>query len=228
MTRYKVRLPDDGEVLYGDGGEYFAVADNDALAREILGEHTDEPPVFVHALTARFSAVYKRDIDACDAFDGAEPGDTMWRIFGGEPDGPNDVRVWAAGAPRLARWRMAPVPPEPVSPADIPIGVRVHHHRLGSGRTLAPGRKVHGWWYLDVAWGWPTATSEKACKVSLLSVLPSLNWPRPVYRLEIDGERVADGGEDALRTLVDIREARLRAEWEAEQFDALVRGDVAA
>jgi hypothetical protein len=113
----------------------------------------------------------------------------------------------------------------------IPVGASVHHRRLGSGRTTAPGYVVGHWWYLPVEFGWPhfNPAIPRNCKVACVSVMP---WKREVrYRLEVAGEFVAEGTQWALQTLADARVARLNAEWEAEQDQephALPVGSVAA
>lgn len=227
MPRYKLRVPTSGDWLYGDG-DRAVVADTREEAREHFEEYFGEPAPYLHSYIGRCRIVYKRDVEAGDCHEDAEPGDTTvdYRRDDGGDLAPADVRVWMLGPPPVD-WRMETLPPEEITADSIPTGVSVHHRRIGSGKTTGPGYIVGRWWYLPVEFerferGVRLPWKTLACKVSTIMVMPGRDWPQRKFRLTVAGEFVAEGTEDALRSLRDVRVARLNAEWEAAQDREMV------
>jgi hypothetical protein len=223
MARYKLRVPQPGDFLYGDG-DTGVVADTREEARQFLADDSGEFVPYLHSYIGSCRVVYKRDFDSCDCHDGAEPGDTTvdYCADDGRELRPHECRVWMSGPPPgLAAWSMKPIR-EPIDPAVIPVGTSAYHRRIGQGVTAGPGYVVGHWWYIPIEfrrWDGRVFAPWKTlnCKVACIGILPGLSWPKSKYRLEINGEHIADGSERALHTLVDIRVARLNAEWEAQQ-----------
>lgn len=217
MARYKLRVPEAGDWLYGDGDD-AVVADTREQARESFEEERGEPAPYLHSYIGRCRVVYKRDVENGDAHEDAEPGDTTVDYCRDDDRelAWSECRVWVLGPPTLAHWEMKPILDEPVTADEIPVGVGVHHRRLGSGRTVGPGYVVGLWWYLPVEFGWPRFDTGvvRNCKVACVSVN---RWRNPRYRLTINGEHIADGSQRMLSVLADLRQTRLAAEWEAEQ-----------
>ncbi len=221
MPRYKLRVPEEGAILHGDG--FAAVAATKDAAREYLEDYVGEPVPYLHSYIGSCRVVYARDYENGDCHDGAEPGDTTidYRTDNGRDLRPHECRVWEVGAPRLALWKMELLPPLPIAPETIPVGAPVRHHRLGSGECAGSAFRACGQWFLPCAFdGRAIACEIRARGFGVYySAAYGSDWapPPPRYRLTINGEHVADGSEHRLHDLVDIREARLRAEWEAEQ-----------
>ena len=222
MARYKLRVPGLGTVLYGDT-DTAIVADTRESAREFFEDESGEPTPYLHSYIGSCRVAYKRDIEAGDCHEDAEPGDTTVDYLhdSGRELRPNECRVWMLGPPPLD-WRMEPLPQEPISPDEIPVGTSAYHKRIGSGKTASKGYAVGPRWFIDIAFqrferGRWVVDRTLACSVATIGILPGLTWPRRRYRLTVAGEHVADGYEDALQTLRDVRIARLDAEWEAEQ-----------
>lgn len=214
MPRYKLRPVEYGETVWLDTGDMCAVAETIEEARDLFAEH-DDRPMYLHPAVAVHRIVYARDIEDGDCHDGAEPGDTTFTVRDGDPTHDSDRRVWMLGAPALCTWRMTPER-RSVNPRDIPVGAVITHPRLGHGEMSGDAQAIDGRWWLPVRF----ADRERLCKASTIHILPTVRWaPESVYRLEIDGETVAEGDQWAMQTLLDIRESRLRSEWEAENFD---------
>lgn len=226
MPRYKLSVPENGATLYGD--DTAIVADTIEEARDYWEDWDGEPAIYLHSYVGVCRIVYKRDVDNGDCHEDAEPGDTTLDYVDdtGQDLGPNEVRVWMRGAPHLCHWRMEPLPREPVHPREIPVGCSVYHPVLGSGRTVARALHRRGVWRLPVRFARPPHSPRFGVEVNVFAVHihgthGRNGWPGPPkYRLTIGDEHVADGDQERLRDLADIRSTRLRNEWEAEQARA--------
>lgn len=217
MTRYKLRLPSEGDVLYTDDGDGFAVAATAELARELLSEERDEAVIYVHPMVARHEIVYARHLE--EAFDGAEPGDTQFWIVPGDPKHSSDVRVWGVGAPDFL-WEYDYLPPESINWRKLPIGTPCYYKPEGFGKLRLPGR-------LWRASGKPIfpLEFENGARRELFMGQFSFHFggPLPVpprrVRVKVAGDLVVDGCTEGCADLMRaLRVTRLRNEWEAEHF----------
>lgn len=220
MPRYKLRVPQTGDMLYGD--DVAIVADTISEAREFWEDEEGESVVFLHSMIGRCQLLYKRDIDNGDGHDGAEPGDTTVNYCpdDGRDLRPDECRLWMLGAPSF-RWNYEYLPDTPIDWRTIPAGVTVHHPVLGSGRTVAKPWRWRGQAVVDVRFAWPDYKSGvRRLLVAQAHFMPSPHWPsnRRRVNLTVVGEVVAENvSEEVAETLRDLRCDRLRAEWEAEQ-----------
>lgn len=220
--RYKLRVPEPGDALFGDG--MAVVADTIEEARDAWEHETGARPLYMHSSLGRCRVVYAHDIENGDAHEDAEPGDTTVDYFldDGRDPAPGEIRVWEDGAPRLCDWRG--VPTERVCDTGaIPIGTVIDHARLGAGALMAKAWKDErsDRWRLLLRFG-SRPGHALVVSTSGLHLAPTLgNWhPPAAYRLEVDGELLAVTHSDwAFSALLDMRETRLRLEWEAEHFD---------
>lgn len=225
MPRYTLRVPGQGDVLYGDDGE-AVVADSIDLAREVFRDELGEDDwIYVHSDVGRCRLVYARDVENGDCHEDAEPGDTTVDYIRdtGRELASNEIRIWQLGPPRWS-WRQEPLPPEPIPWNEIPVGMHALHKVLGWGELYAPPR-------LWRASGKPVfpIRFENGRHADLFLSQISLHYPatygaalRPPptrYRLTVEGEVVTEGvTERTARDLLDLRLARLDAEWKARTF----------
>jgi hypothetical protein len=221
VTRYKLRVPQTGDVLYGDG--IAIVADTLDEAREAWEFEDGEPAIYLHSYIGRCHIVYARDVE--DAHEDAEPGDTTvdYCPDDGRELRDGECRVWMRGAPDWS-WDFDYSPPEPVCITTVPVGVPVYHQVLGSGRTVGHARKGRYGWRIPIRFGWPDLAGPTRLMMLgqvILNATPA--WPGDTRRVTVTvaGEVVAAGVRERTAELLrDLRCARLRAEWEAEQFAA--------
>ena len=107
MTKYKLWLPGPGEYLRMDDGEYIFVAATAEEAHRMFDEYSG-PEEWVHPVVLRGHVLYKRDIDAGDCHEDAEPGDsTFSTVISGDSEAAlahdlaaNEVLAWESGPPR--------------------------------------------------------------------------------------------------------------------------------
>lgn len=232
MTRYRLRVPQQGDELYGDG-DVAIVADTIEVARDCFRDHTpdEQEPIYLHPYIGRCQVLYKRDIDAGEGYDGAEPGDTMVCYCpddGRELDRSHECLVWQLGRPDF-HWDYDYTAGEPIDASEVPVGCTVHHPVLGSGRTVAKprGRRGYGCYLVDCRFAWPDFTGPvRTLLVAQLQILRGPHgWPgdRRRVTVKVDGEvvaeRVTPWAADVIR---DLRIARLGAEWEAAMFQEYV------
>lgn len=228
MPRYKLRVPQPGDWLYGDA-DTAVVAETLTEAREHFDDYYGEGEhPYLHSYIGRCRVAYKRDVEAGDCHEDAEPGDTTvdYCTDDGRVLGPGECRAWMPGPPPVS-WHMRTLPQGEITADTIPIGTSVHHRRLGSGRTLAPGRPICGWWFIDVEFqrfeGTWRPWKRRTCKVSTISVMPSRDWPRRRFELTVADEVLGEGTEDDLRGLRAARIAEIDAAWKAEQDKEMAR-----
>ena len=226
MPRYKLRPPQAGDFLYGDG-DTAVVADTIEQARAFWRDDYDEDAIYLHSYIGRCRVVYKADVENGDAHEDAEPGDTTIDYI--RDDGrelrPGEVRVWMLGPPRR-NWRMEPMPPEPLEWCDLPDGILAYHKVLGFGTLYAPPRL----WRASRRPIFPVQFESGERRDLFLGAITfhydvryGATCPPPPtrYRLTVEGDVLAEGvTEDAARALRDARIARLDDEWKAEQFAA--------
>lgn len=223
MARYKLRVPQAGDMLYGDGN--CIVADTLVGARAFWEDETGEPAIYLHSYIGRCRIVYASDVENGDCHEDAEAGDTTvdYCRDDGRDLAEDEVRCWEQGAPR-PHWHFDYSPPEPVCITTVPVGAPVYHRVLGSGRVVMPARKGRHGWRLPVRFGWPDLSGPvRLMMLGQVIVNATLTWPPDMRRVtvSVDGEVVATGvRERTAEVLRDMRCARLRAEWEAEQFAA--------
>lgn len=222
MPRYKLRVPEPGDWLYGDGDKAVVAATREE-ARSYYEDYYDEPAPYLHSRIGRCRVVYKRDVEAGDCHEDAEPGDTTVDYLrdDGRDLGPGECRVWELGPPPVA-WRMDSLPQEEITADMIPPGTSAYHKRIGSGKTVAPGYVVRKRWFIDIEFqrferGRWVPDRTLACSVATIGILPSRGWPERKYRLTVAGEFIAEGTEAALRALRDARIGGINAEWKAQQ-----------
>lgn len=223
MPRYKLCIPQAGDMLYGDGD--CIVADTLDDARAYWEDWTGEPVVYLHSHIGRCRVVFAADVENGDCHDDAEAGDTTIDYI--DDDGrdlaENEVRCWEQGAPS-PHWTFDYSPPEPVCITTVPVGAPVYHRVLGSGRVVMPARKGRHGWRLPVRFGWPDLSGPvRPMMLGQIILNATMDWPGDTRRvtLSVAGEIVATGvRERTAEVLRDMRRARLRAEWEAGQFAA--------
>lgn len=220
MPRYRLRVPEPGTFLYGDG-DTSLVADTIEQAREIYRDERDEPAIYLHSQIGSCQIVYKRDVDACDCHEDAEPGDTT--VWLGPDDGrelaSNECRVWILGPPHWP-WKYDYLEPIAVSWRDIPVGAQARHAVLGQGIVCAPPRtwRASGKPLFPIRF---ESGERRDLFLGQIALFHCAAFPPPprLVRVWVAGEVVTDGvTEHAASELVDLRTARLNAEWEAEQF----------
>lgn len=224
MPRYKLNIPQTGDMLYGDGNAI--VADTREEARELWEDYEGEPCPYLHAHIGRCRVVYARDIEGGDCHEDAERGDTTVDYCRGDADRPlaeNEIRCWELGPPSWD-WHYEYTPPEPVSITTVPVGAPVSHRALGSGRVVMPARKGRYGWRLPVRFGFPElAGPVRLMMLGQIIINATRYWPGDTRRVtvSVEGEVVATGvRERTAEQLRDLRCARLTAEWEAAQFAA--------
>jgi hypothetical protein len=236
MPRYKLRVPEAGTMLYGDG-DTGMVADTIEQARDYFAEWDggDERPIYLHSYIGVCRVAYKRDVEAGDCHEDAEPGDTTvdYCRDDGRALADHEVRVWMLGPPSWP-WNMEYSPPEAVSWKTIPVGADVRHGVWGSGRVCAPPRLwrasrtplIPVQFYVWES-GWVPMGPRRDLPLGAIDLLPTGDWPGDTRRvtLTVAGEVVAEGvsAQDA-HELHEARIAQLNAEWEAEQL-ALVEAE---
>lgn len=223
MARYKLRIPQTGDMLYGD--ERAIVADTLDAAREAWEQEEGEAVVYLHPHIGRCRVVYARDVENGECHDDAEAGDTTvdYLTDTGRELAENEVRCWERGGPSWL-WNFGYSPPEPVSWREVPVGCRAYHPVFGSGEVVARPRKGAYGVRFPVRFGWPELRGPvrwlpKGC----VSLSGTATWPgdRRRVTVTVDGEVVATGvREKTAEILRDMRCARLTAEWEAEMFAA--------
>lgn len=228
MPRYKIHMPEQGEVLSCDG-DHFVVAESDILAREVFNAEVawaGPPIVFIHPVVASYGYVTKRGIEdgAFEFFDDEpEPGQTYWEIRQGDPIGKHEVRAWAVGMPYV-HWAQDYAEPEKIDWQDIPAGVQCYYKPEGNGVVCAPPYKwrASGKPRFPILFDNGTRRDLFIGQFSMFFGGP-LPQPRRRVKVSVAGETVVEAcSEDVARLMVDLRTTRLRAEWEAEQFAALV------
>jgi hypothetical protein len=241
MPRYKLRVPGPGTWLYGDGPS-SVVADTIGDAREFFGEEDGEPAIYLSSYIGSCRVVYKRDVEAMDCHEDADPGDTTvdYLTDDGRELRDHEVRVWVRG------WQGPISLVNRDTPSgrfeEMPPGVKVEHPVWGWGTTVARPLKHRTGWRVLVDFGglypeapyvpggaggiggsprWVGWWSLKLTQ----SATPSGQWPADRWHVDVGGGRIAEGiaDEAAAEALGDARVSRLRAEWEAEQFAAWER-----
>jgi hypothetical protein len=236
MPKYKLRVPSIGTDLHGDNGTAI-VADTIEDAREFWEDYDGEPAIYLSSYIGRCRVVHKRDVDGCECHEDAEPGDTTvdYLVDDGRELRDDEVRVWERG------WQGPFSLVNRDEPRglfqDMPPGVKVKHEVWGWGTTVArPLRHRTGWRVLvgfgglysgapfpgaaggiggSPRWvGWWALTLTQ-------TDTPSGRWPADRWHVDVGDERIAEGisCKVAAEALGDVRDARLRAEWEREQFD---------
>lgn len=216
MAKYRLRVPESGTWLYGDGPP-SVVADDIWEARELFEEDEEGNfPIYLHSSIGVCRVLYKRDIEAGDGHEGAEPGDTTveyCRDDGTPIDPTYQCRVWELGWPGVP-WSMSTDPDAKLPRRYIQSGLRAEHPVFGEGETTSGVVDGH----VSAKFGSILVT----CHASSLSYFTTHAWPPrdawPRRVLNIDGEVVAHGSDDTLSPIMGVRMARLRAEWEVEQF----------
>lgn len=209
MAAYKLRVPEAGTWLYGDGPS--------ALVADTIKEAREEYGCFeVHAVIGRCRVLYAHDIEAGDCFEGAERGDTM--VMYGELDdgralGPAECRVWIKGIPG-ASCSMQPLPFEPVHPRDVPVGCSIGLPGPRSSRTVGVPRETpQGKWVVEVAIFPEFAERLTVCLTDDdVHIMPTGDWPSVNYRLTVEGE-TAEGSEDEMEALRRWACAAYEEEW---------------
>lgn len=228
MPRYKLRVPEAGTMLYGDGySDRAMVADTLSEARDLWEDYEGERPIYLHSLIGVCGVVYKRDIDNGDAHEDAEPGDTT--VWYADDDGrdlrAHECRVWMLGAPS-PHWEMKPMEPLPIPWREIPVGMGVRHLVWGWGEVCGPLRpwRASRFPIVPVRFDDGRRADLFLGQITLYYSAVYGKGPKPPptrYRLTVAGELVAEGvTERTAQDLLALRRARLRAEWEAEQFAA--------
>jgi hypothetical protein len=220
VARYKLRVPGAGTYLHGDGPEAVVARDIDE-ARILLEEFE------VRSYIGWCRVVYKRDIDCGDAFEGAEPGDTMVEYChdDGRELGESECRVWVTGPPSLREWKIDPVGPEPVDFAEIPVGTRFALERRSSVdddevwevdvRDVRSGAFLGG---KEADEPGPVRT-VRIPKGGSIYLMPYMGNFRPPfrYRLTVQGE-VAEGSEQEMHDLLRWVEAEHTASWRRDLY----------
>ncbi len=223
MTRYKLNVPAAGDMLYGD--ENAIVADTIEEAREWWEDDDDEPCPYLHSYIGRCRIVYARDVENGDFHEDAEAGSTTVDYLpdNGRELAENEVRVWLRGAPDF-HWNYAYSPPEAVCISTVPVGAPVYHRVLGSGKVVMPARNGRHGWRLPVRFGWPDLNGPvRPMMLGQININATMDWPGDTRRVtvSVEGEVVATGvREPTASVLRDLRIARLRNEWEAQQMAA--------
>lgn len=228
MPKYKIRVPEAGTYLHGDGPE-SVVADSIEEARELLEEFE------VHSSIGRCQILYKAQVDDGDCFEGAEPGDTqVWYCHDdGSELAENECRVWHPGPPPLRDWRIEPVGPEPIDFAALPIGTRFTLERAATEdlRLVEQPRQVGDVWEVEVEPvprpGWPddeaigARRTERIAKGGFIYLAPYANNFHPPfrYRLTVQGE-AAEGSQDEMNSLLRWVEAEMAEQWRHDLYAA--------
>lgn len=226
MPRYKLSVPQTGDMLHGEVDA--AVADTIDEARVIFEDYDGEPCIYLHSHIGLCRVVYARDVDNGDCHDDAEPGDTT---IDHEPDdgrelATHEIRYWERGAPSID-WRMTPSP-APIPWRKIPVGMTARHAVWGEGKVCAPPRPWRGYAPLiPVLFADGRRAGLLLGQIALyygVTVNDPCRPPATRYELSVAGEVVATGvHERTAEILRDMRIARLTAEWEAEQYAAYER-----
>lgn len=249
MPRYRVSVPEPGTMLYGDGDRTM-VADTLQDARRFWEDYEGETVIYLHSWIGVCRVVYKRDVDAGDCHEDAEPGETTvdYRRDDGRALRDGEIRCWELGygGPRPLVNRDEPVVGDI---ADAPVGVEVRHAVWGCGFTVArPLRHRTGWRLLvDFRGLYPEADHRPGEKYNVggiggsprwvglagvqlyQSQTPSGQWPKTTWHVDIGDERLVEGvaHERIAQALGDASYARRRAEWEAREFAAWEREQTA-
>ncbi|HET9198212.1 MAG TPA: hypothetical protein VFN92_08180 [Solirubrobacterales bacterium] len=212
--QYKLRVPEPGTFLYGDGPE-AVVATSIEEARDLL--ETFE----VHSEIGICRIVYKADVDNGEAHEGAEPGDTT--VWYQRDDGRDleegEVRVWIAGPPSWS-WSLGPDGVEPLSLSDIPVGSQFALERGGedletTGPAIDDGETITLPVRLRLGGDHDALIFEKGATGHSIFVLPYLTNPLKTvyrYRLTVEGEE-AEGTEEEMNQLRRDAVAALTALW---------------
>lgn len=109
MPRYTLNLAGRGDFIYSDDGDRWVAAETAGEAKTYFLLNDGEWPRFVHSWIGRARCVTKRDVEAGDCHEDAEPGDTTYEFI--RDDGrelrSNEVRLWERG-PWSPHWSMEP------------------------------------------------------------------------------------------------------------------------
>lgn len=238
MARYKLRVPDAGTMLYGDG--QAMVADTLDEARELWEDYTGEFHVCMHSYIGRCRIVYARDVEQGECHEDAEPGDTTLDYLADDGRAllDSEVRVWEPGVvvPWVGTERMDPVG----DAATMPVGVKVKHDEYGWGHTISkPSRIFSGWWHaVDFDGLYAGAEPDgpaggigghpRLIAHDRLTFFQTDGWPATLWRVRVDGEFVAEGieSERMAYSLGQVRVDRITAELEAAMEADYERGRV--
>lgn len=105
MPKYKLRMPPEGDYLYSDDGTWY-IGKTAEAAHDFFADEWD-PTEWVYPVIIRGHILYKRDIDAGDGHEDAEPGDTTFWIVTQDTEKalaheclPSEVMAWVRGTPR--------------------------------------------------------------------------------------------------------------------------------
>lgn len=224
MARYKLRIPQTGDVLYGDGRAIVADTLDEARAE---WEHEDcEPVIYLHSSIGQCRVVYARDVENGECHEDAEAGDTTvdYMPDTGRDLAANEVRCWERGGPSW-RWDMRPLPRLPIPWRQIPVGMTARHRVWGEGEVCARPRAWRGYAPLiPVRFADGRRADLMLGQIELfygVTIGTRCPPPPPRYELTVEGDVVASGVTERTATvLLDMRCARLTAEWEAEQYAA--------
>lgn len=220
MARYKLRVPEAGTCLYGDGPE-TVVADSIEEARDLL-------EVFeVHSQIGVCQIVYAADVENGECHEDAEAGDTtVWYTpDDGRELGEDECRVWVVGPPSHG-WSLSPLDPDPIDPLTVPVGCSLFLSDRGmSVRTVAEPREEDERCLVEVA-PWNARGSDRRLRgfdvcleAKHVHIHPMRDWPERFYRLEIAGE-TAEGTEEEMEWLRRWALSALNRRWRLDLYTA--------
>ncbi len=211
------------EVLMTYDGDYVAVCETAAEAREAIEHETGAPCLYVREVGISRYRATKAMIEAGEFEWDAEPGDHVWTVIRGGKG------AWMVGfdAPL---WRQEPLPLPALHWADLPVGTPCYYEPEGHGKIIAPPRTWR-------ASGKPVVPIlfENGSRRELFLGQFTLHYGGPLQQPEhkvrvfVGDELVCDGcSQSVARLMIALRTTRLRLEWEAAQLAEIQAVDQSA